>query len=151
MKVVRMYCTVCENTWKNPYSRHRNTEIICYSMLALDKSVFLLGCTLEEHTNVEIIRHSGESVLLPCSCSPLHVKPERVHWEFFRGIGSQYDRVITVSNTSGPYRGRIQMFNHLSPGNASLLIPDLSEKDQGLYRCYVSKQFWDIRLLVKGQ
>ncbi|XP_053500333.1 uncharacterized protein LOC128619865 isoform X2 [Ictalurus furcatus] len=48
------------------------------------------------------------------------------------------------------YRGRLQLFNHSSPGNLSLLISDLREEDQGVYRCSTEKEHRDIRLYVKG-
>ena len=57
-----------------------------------------------------------------------------------------------ISNTTGPYRGRVQMLNRHSPGNASLLISDLSEKDQGHYTCVVDERYQThISLLVKGK
>ncbi|XP_076124230.1 uncharacterized protein LOC143104158 [Alosa pseudoharengus] len=107
------------------------------------------GCSLmEKDTIFEIVKSSGESVLLPCSCSSLHVKPESVIWNFYRWRGSQYDPRIDVSSTSGPYRGRVQMFNHLSPGNASLLISELTEEDQGIYTCYLNEEVRRINLLI---
>ncbi|XP_041946374.1 uncharacterized protein LOC121707706 isoform X2 [Alosa sapidissima] len=108
-------------------------------------------CSLmEKNTRFEIVKSSGESVLLPCSCSPLHVKPESVNWDVFRSRGSPNGLPMEVPSTSGPYRGRVQMFKHLSPGNASLLISDLTEEDQGIYRCFLNKQVREINLLIKA-
>lgn len=56
-----------------------------------------------------------------------------------------------VSSTSGPYRGRVQMFNHLSPRNASLLLTDLSKEDQGFYVCDVDNHAREFDLLVEGK
>ncbi|XP_041944682.1 uncharacterized protein LOC121706751 isoform X2 [Alosa sapidissima] len=108
------------------------------------------GCSLMEKTQTEVVKNSGDSVLLPCSCSPLHVKPESVIWNVIRRRGSHYVSSIIVSSTSGPYRGRVQMFNHLSPGNASLLISDLTVEDQGLYWCDLNKEVRTINLIIKA-
>ena len=44
------------------------------------------------------------------------------------------------------------MLNRHSPGNVSLLISDLSEKDQGHYTCVVDERYQThISLLVKGK
>ncbi|XP_076124141.1 junctional adhesion molecule-like isoform X3 [Alosa pseudoharengus] len=115
-----------------------------------DITLRVKGCSLmEKDTRFEIVKSSGESVLLPCSCSPLHVKPERVIWDFYRQRGSETGLTIEVPSTSGPYRGRVQMFNHHSPGNASLLISDLTEEDQGLYRCHLKEEVRRINLLIQ--
>ena len=113
--------------------------------------MFLPGCTLmEQDTTHEIKRSSGESALLPCLCSSLHAKPESVRWTMTTSrSGSSY---TDISNTTGPYRGRVQMLNRHSPGNVSLLISDLSEEDQGLYVCVVDKHYNKyFNLLVKGK
>ncbi|XP_076124139.1 junctional adhesion molecule-like isoform X2 [Alosa pseudoharengus] len=116
-----------------------------------DITLRVKGCSLmEKDTRFEIVKSSGESVLLPCSCSPLHVKPERVIWDFYRQRGSETGLTIEVPSTSGPYRGRVQMFNHHSPGNASLLISDLTEEDQGLYRCHLKEEVRRINLLIQA-
>ncbi|XP_062400934.1 uncharacterized protein LOC134092158 [Sardina pilchardus] len=108
------------------------------------------GCSLmEKNTRYEIVKSSGESALLPCTCSPLHAKPEIVTWDVIRRRGSQNGSSISVSSTSGPYKGRVQMFNQHSPGNASLLISDLTEEDQGLYKCYLNEEVKRINLLIK--
>ncbi|XP_062401762.1 uncharacterized protein LOC134092732 [Sardina pilchardus] len=114
-----------------------------------DITLRVKGCSLmEKDTTYEIVKSSGESALLPCSCSPLHAKPERVTWEVKRRA-SPYSSFILVSSTSGPYRGRVQMFHQHSPGNASLLISDLTGEDQGLYRCYLNGEIRRIDLLIK--
>ncbi|KAG5274305.1 hypothetical protein AALO_G00134620 [Alosa alosa] len=53
-----------------------------------DITLTVKECSLmEKNTRFEIVKSSGESVLLPCSCSPLHVKPESVNWDVFRWRG----------------------------------------------------------------
>ncbi|KAF4092124.1 hypothetical protein AMELA_G00017320 [Ameiurus melas] len=48
------------------------------------------------------------------------------------------------------YRGRLQLFNNISPANLSLLISDLREEDRGVYWCSTEKERIYIRLYVKG-
>ena len=94
---------------------------------------------MEQDTTLQIKRSSGESALLPCLCSSLRAKPESVRWAMTTSrSGSSY---TDISSTTGPYRGRVQMFNHHSPGNVSLLISDLSEEDQGIYICVVDTYY----------
>ena len=104
---------------------------------------------MEQDTTLDIERSSGESALLPCLCSSLRAKPESVRWTMTTSrSGSSY---TDISSTTGPYRGRVQMFNHHSPGNVSLLISDLSEEDQGIYLCVVEPLQKSFHLLVKGK
>ncbi|XP_031422952.1 uncharacterized protein LOC105909853 [Clupea harengus] len=112
-----------------------------------DFRLTVTGCTLmEQDTTHEIKRSSGESALLPCSCSSLSTTPESVRW-----LSTSRSGLYTeISNTTGPYRGRVQMLNRHSPGNVSLLISDLSEKDQGFYSCRIDERSQThISLLVK--
>ncbi|XP_053500359.1 polymeric immunoglobulin receptor-like [Ictalurus furcatus] len=102
------------------------------------------GCSLSADIPTEITGHKGGSVLFPCSCSDLHTKPQKFTWESFI-IG----RATEVLNDEH-YRGRLQLFNHISPANLSLFISDLREEDQGSYRCRTEKEHRDIRLYVKG-
>ncbi|XP_058246899.1 uncharacterized protein LOC131353842 [Hemibagrus wyckioides] len=93
---------------------------------------------------VEITQHQGDSVLLPCSCSDLNTKPQTFTWMTFR-TGPSTD----VLNDEH-YRGRLQLFNNISPGKLSLFISDLREEDQGVYRCSTEKGLRDITIYVKG-
>ncbi|KAF7694363.1 hypothetical protein HF521_008116 [Silurus meridionalis] len=102
------------------------------------------GCALSGENNTEITQHKGGSVLLPCSCSDLLSKPQKLTWETFRT-----GRLTEVLNDEH-YRGRYQLFNNISPANLSLLISDLREEDQGVYRCSTEKEHRDIFLYVKG-
>ncbi|XP_047674097.1 uncharacterized protein LOC113662366 isoform X12 [Tachysurus fulvidraco] len=102
------------------------------------------GCDLSGDETVEIIQHQGGSVLLPCSCSDLHIKPHTFTWMSYR-TGHVNDML-----NDEHYRGRHQLFNNSSPGNLSLLISDLREEDQGDYRCSTEKGHRDIRIYVKG-
>ncbi|XP_053500315.1 junctional adhesion molecule-like isoform X3 [Ictalurus furcatus] len=102
------------------------------------------GCSLSADIPTEITGHKGGSVLFPCSCSDLHTKPQKFTWESF--ITGRATEVLNDEH----YRGRLQLFNHISPANLSLLISDLREEDQGSYRCRTEKEHRDIRLYVKG-
>ncbi|MCJ8749982.1 hypothetical protein PDJAM_G00193790, partial [Pangasius djambal] len=95
---------------------------------------------------VVITRHKGGSVLLPCSCSDLHTRPQKLTWETNRA-----GRLTEMLNDER-YRGRLQLFNNISPANLSLLISDLREEDQGVYRCSAGLQeHREIWLYVKGK
>ncbi|XP_046729075.1 uncharacterized protein LOC124401128 isoform X1 [Silurus meridionalis] len=103
------------------------------------------GCALSVKNNTEITQYKGGSVLLPCSCSDLHYKPQKFTWETFR------TGPLTEVLNDEHYGGRYQLFNNISPANLSLLISDLREEDQGYYRCSTGLQeYKDIRLNVKG-
>ncbi|XP_076872562.1 uncharacterized protein LOC143522692 isoform X3 [Brachyhypopomus gauderio] len=107
------------------------------------------GCTLEHPRQTTIITaHTGESVLLPCSCTEIQAKPERFTWEKYNTKRNTLD---VISNESEPYRNRVQLGTAHSPGNLSLLISHLTEEDGGLYRCGLkSGGVRDITLTVKG-
>ncbi|XP_027032908.2 junctional adhesion molecule-like [Tachysurus fulvidraco] len=101
------------------------------------------GCDLSGD-ETEITRHKGGSVLLPCSCSDLHTKPQTFTWMIYRT-----GRLTDMLNDEH-YRDRLQLFNKSSPGNLSLLISDLREEDQGDYRCSTEKEHRDVKIYVKG-
>ncbi|XP_060758513.1 junctional adhesion molecule-like [Neoarius graeffei] len=104
------------------------------------------GCALSgDNKQTEITRHKGGSVLLPCSCSDLNTKPQKVTWET-----SRTGRLTEMLNDEH-YRGRFKLFNNISPANLSLLLSDLREEDGGVYRCSTGLQeHRDIRLYIKG-
>ncbi|XP_036418420.1 polymeric immunoglobulin receptor-like [Colossoma macropomum] len=109
------------------------------------ESWFGIGCSLSETQEKLIIRYPGQSVLLPCSCTDQHTKPVSVKWEHVDSGGTE------VSNETELYTGRVQMFNKNLPANLSLLISNLTEQDQGTYRCSINnKQFINISLSIKG-
>ncbi|XP_053087607.1 polymeric immunoglobulin receptor-like [Pangasianodon hypophthalmus] len=121
-----------------------NSEEWAECHLNLSSSALCTSCALSADNDTEITRHKGGSVLLPCSCSDLHTKPQKFTWMSYRtGDGTE------VLNDER-YRGRLQLFNNISPANLSLLISDLREEDQGVYRCSTEKEHRDIWLSVKG-
>ncbi|XP_047674905.1 uncharacterized protein LOC113646337 [Tachysurus fulvidraco] len=109
-----------------------------------DMSIYVKGCDLSAQTKYEYIGHPGGSVLLPCSCSDLHTKPHTFTWmSYIRGG-------LNDMLNDEHYRGRIQLFNHISPGNLSLLISDLREEDQRDYRCSTEKEHRNMSIKVEG-
>ncbi|KAJ7999224.1 hypothetical protein DPEC_G00213230 [Dallia pectoralis] len=109
------------------------------------------GCTLSSPKVTQITAYSGQSVLLPCFCSETDAKPEYVRWT----VETQPIREILGIRKSYPsneYRNRVQVFNQQQhPGNLSLKLSNVTEKDEALYRCKINgSSFRDIRLHVKG-
>ncbi|KAK3521023.1 hypothetical protein QTP86_018668 [Hemibagrus guttatus] len=106
------------------------------------------GCTLKGHGETEeITAYTGGSVLLPCSCTDLHTKPETFTWEKYTN-GNNW---VQISPESDQYKERFQLVNDHSSGNLSLLITHLTVEDGGLYRCSAKGgEYRDLRLTVKG-
>ncbi|XP_058246917.1 cell adhesion molecule DSCAM-like [Hemibagrus wyckioides] len=96
----------------------------------------------------EITAYTGVSVLLPCSCTDLHIKPETFTWE----KNTNENNWVQISPESDQYKERYQLVNNHSSGNLSLLISHLTEEDGGDYRCNVKEgEYRYIRLTVKGK
>ncbi|XP_060758362.1 uncharacterized protein LOC132869011 [Neoarius graeffei] len=113
-----------------------------------DELVHENGCSLEGNEYlIEITASTGDSVLLPCSCTDLHTTPETFTWK--KHITNENDWV-KISPESEQYKERFQLVNDRSSGNLSLLISNLTEEDGGWYRCSVKgSQYRDISLTVK--
>ncbi|XP_036419409.1 junctional adhesion molecule-like [Colossoma macropomum] len=107
------------------------------------------GCTLINNKKSQTITaHTGGSVLLPCYCTDLHAKPETFTWEKRNRFKNRWEELYSES---GQYRNRVQLVNGHSPGNLSLLISHLTEKDRGEYRCNVTEsEHTYVRLTVEG-
>ncbi|XP_053541869.1 junctional adhesion molecule-like [Ictalurus punctatus] len=108
------------------------------------------GCELVKKTGVEAMTvFTGESVVLPCVCTDLQDKPKSVKWEFsLPATGISHFQEIYPEQT-GRHRNRVKLVSNNAPGNRSLLISDLTEEDQGIYRCSVQADSRDVRLSVK--
>ncbi|XP_076842304.1 CD276 antigen homolog isoform X2 [Brachyhypopomus gauderio] len=121
--------------WIN-HNQHRNFTLT------------VTGCTLSESPGAELIKYPGESVLLPCSCTDHHTKPASVKWEHL--ISSTGSAWTEVSNGTRHHRDRVHMSHQNHPANLSLLLSNLTEEDQGTYRCTVNNnQSISIRLSIK--
>ncbi|XP_045068677.1 polymeric immunoglobulin receptor isoform X2 [Coregonus clupeaformis] len=107
------------------------------------------GCTLLVTNYGEITVYSGQSLLLPCSCTEPHARPHRITWTKFNG--EQQPGILIKPSQDSLYRDRVEMFNNTSPGNLSVLLSHITEDDAGLYRCQSSSNTYsDIKLIVKG-
>ncbi|XP_071233282.1 polymeric immunoglobulin receptor-like isoform X1 [Salvelinus alpinus] len=110
------------------------------------------GCTLSgtNHLLQEITAFTGQSVLLPCSCTVRQFDTPRLTWT--KLTLSQEPVILTQSDL---YIDRVKLFNRKCPGNLSVLLSHLTQDDQGDYRCTIEdRENWDIardiRLYVKG-
>ncbi|KAI4883007.1 hypothetical protein NFI96_025822 [Prochilodus magdalenae] len=121
------------NTHCSSDEQNRNTELLYVPA----------GCTLSQTQEKPITRYPGESVLLPCSCTDPDTRPGSVKWERVDPGGTEGSSKMEI------YSDRVQMFNQNHPSNLSLLISDLTEQDQGTYRCSINnKQSISIRLSI---
>ncbi len=103
------------------------------------------GCTLSETEREPKSKYTGDSVLLSCSCEDPNTKPEDFRW-------THVESGTEVSNETQRYKHRVHMFHKTTPSNLSLLISNLTEDDQGTYRCTINhKTSADSRLIVKGE
>lgn len=85
-------------------------------------------------------------MLLSCSCEDPNTKPEDFRWTHVESSGTE------VSSETPRYKDRVHTFHKTTPSNLSLLISNLTEDDQGTYRCTVNhKTSADTRLIVKGE
>ena len=110
-----------------------------------------LGCTLSGPELTEITVYSGQSVLLPCSCSDLQDKPGYVRWTV-ESTPMKEILGIRRSSVNDEYKDRMVTFNSAdTPGNLSLLVSQLTEEDSALYICKINGSLYrHIRVHVKG-
>ncbi|XP_050960648.1 neogenin isoform X6 [Labeo rohita] len=108
-------------------------------------SLIIKGCTLSETKQEPKTKYTGDSVLLSCSCEDPNTKPEDFRWTRVESSGTE------VSNETPRYKDRVHTFHKTTPSNLSVLISNLTEEDQGTYRCTVNnKKSTDTKLIVKG-
>ncbi|XP_066532187.1 cell adhesion molecule 4-like [Hoplias malabaricus] len=108
------------------------------------------ACDLvKSRETVEVTGFSGESVVLPCSCTDPQTKPNTFRWEFKpkKKTGVHHFEEIYPAQT-GQHRDRVRLTNQNS-GDLSLLISHLTEEDQGEYSCSVQGDFKYVRLHVE--
>ncbi|XP_066533825.1 uncharacterized protein [Hoplias malabaricus] len=105
-------------------------------------------CSLVKNKGqLSITAHPGGSVLLPCYCTDLLTKPDTFAWKRHKNKSGKYEAVKT---NNVEYKDRAQLFNSHSPGNLSLLISHLRQRDQGRYRCDAKdKGYTDVRLVIE--
>ncbi len=111
-----------------------------------------VGCSLSGNEgSVEISSYSGDSVFLEClvKCSRSHKPDSEFRWKLPNS--REINQNINPDELHRLSQGRFHVFN-ISSGNLSLLISDLSEKDEGLYSCWTHKNQHKIfSLTVKGK
>ncbi|KAI4888605.1 hypothetical protein NFI96_008181 [Prochilodus magdalenae] len=115
---------------------------------SIDIRLSITGCTLSQNQTNQIIRYPGDSVLLPCSCTDTQTRPLSFQWERVDSGGSEESSKMEI------YSDRVQMFNESHPTNLSLLISNLTEQDQGTYRCSITnnhQQSINIRLSITAR
>ncbi|KAL1254692.1 hypothetical protein QQF64_016921 [Cirrhinus molitorella] len=96
------------------------------------------GCNLFGNREfAEVSGYSGESVVLPCSCTELLAKPEQIQWTYF--IEKKHKEIYPNEQIES-HKNRVKLLNPNTPGNLSLRISALTTEDQGVYQCYVSPQ-----------
>ncbi|XP_058610938.1 polymeric immunoglobulin receptor-like [Onychostoma macrolepis] len=96
------------------------------------------GCDLVENRRTVVVTgYSGESVVLPCSCTELLAKPQQIQWMYL--IENTYKEIYPNEQTEN-YKNRVKLLNPNTPGNLSLHISALTTEDQGHYQCFVSSQ-----------
>ncbi|XP_057208607.1 neurotrimin-like isoform X1 [Triplophysa rosa] len=108
---------------------------------------FSTGCDMvRPRSTLEVTAYSGESVVLPCSCTEPLAKPHQLKWKYVRNY-----KEIYPSEHIKRYKNRVTLLNQTTPGNLSLLVSSLTKEDDGDYRCSASSdQYTYIRLHVKG-
>ncbi|XP_053542349.1 uncharacterized protein LOC128635138 isoform X2 [Ictalurus punctatus] len=121
---------------------------VCFLLLLIQLHV-TEGCRLEGKGRTKrITAYTGGSVLLPCSCTDLHTKPETLTWKKYTNETNNW---VEISPEREQYKDRFQLVNDLSSGNLSLLISHLTKEDGGVYRCRLNEsEYRDFRLTVKG-
>ncbi|XP_053499332.1 uncharacterized protein LOC128619281 [Ictalurus furcatus] len=120
---------------------------VCFLLLLIQLHV-TEGCRLERNGEAKLITaYTGGSVLLSCSCTDLHTKPETLTWRKITN-GNNW---VEISPEREQYKDRFQLVNDLSSGNLSLLISHLTVEDGGGYRCSLNENdIRDFTLTVKG-
>ncbi|XP_069054927.1 polymeric immunoglobulin receptor-like [Lepisosteus oculatus] len=101
------------------------------------------GCTVTVRSR-KIVAHSGGAALLPCACTDAQPATDSFAWNVWGRPLLRRDGAGLRVNSS--YEERVAVFYSASPGNLSLLIRNLTVRDQGLYRC---RDPWNNEALVK--
>ncbi|XP_050994951.1 polymeric immunoglobulin receptor-like [Labeo rohita] len=106
------------------------------------------GCDLvEKGKTVDVTGYSGESVVLPCSCTELLAKPEQIQWNYWEKNKHEYEEIYPDEDIES-YKNRVKLLNKTSPGNLSLHISALTTDDEGGYQCVMPQQEISFRLHV---
>ncbi|KAF5900310.1 polymeric immunoglobulin receptor-like, partial [Clarias magur] len=114
---------------------------------AKDIRLTVKGCNLDVNSDIKVITaYTGDSVLLPCSCTDLQTTPVTFTWKKNK-MENDWEVIFPGSDQ---YKNRVQLVNDHPPGNLSLLISHLNEEDGGWYRCQINNNYYkDVSLSVK--
>lgn len=91
--------------------------------------------------------YSGESVVLPCFCTELLAKPEKIQWMYF--LENTYEEMY-LNEKNESHKNRVKLLNQTTPGNLSLHISALTAEHEGVYICSVSSKQVSYILHVEG-
>ncbi|KAK7133147.1 hypothetical protein R3I94_015138 [Phoxinus phoxinus] len=97
------------------------------------------GCDLVENTvsTTVVTGYSGESVVLPCFCTELLAKPEKIQWMMY--LENTYEEIYPNEKIES-HKDRVKLLNQTTPGNLSLHISALAAEHGGVYTCSVSSK-----------
>ncbi|XP_061111558.1 V-set and immunoglobulin domain-containing protein 1-like [Conger conger] len=107
------------------------------------------GCVFSDSGPIPITGFTGHSVVLPCACTDVQVKPKQIKWTAFRGNQNTVIFPLDPTSANDRYKNRVQLLDSVSSGNLSLRLSDLTLSDGGTYRCSADGLYRDIRLTVK--
>ncbi|XP_041747201.1 uncharacterized protein LOC121577560 [Coregonus clupeaformis] len=101
-------------------------------------------CTLSGTSQIDFTIYSGQSVLLPCSCTDPKTKPNSFTWHLYKKKNSGSWVTLTQS-------AEVEIFNtENSPGNLSVLLSHFTKSDVRQYRCGINNgQYRTFNLIVK--
>ncbi|XP_064176573.1 hemicentin-1-like isoform X2 [Anguilla rostrata] len=109
------------------------------------------GCVLSDSKPINITGLTGDSVVLPCACTDVQRKPGLIKWTVHTGGQSTVILSQSPGRVNDHYKHRVQVLDSISPGNLSLRLSDLTQSDEGSYRCDADGNYRDISLTVKGE
>ncbi|XP_035285921.1 hemicentin-1-like [Anguilla anguilla] len=125
------------------------TMLVCVWLVS-SLNHMISGCVLSDSKPIDITGFTGDSVVLPCACTDVQRKPEKIQWIVRPGGQSTVIFSQNPPSVNDRYKHRVQVLDSISPGNLSLRLSDLTLSDEGDYRCEADGHYRDIRLTVKA-
>ncbi|KAJ8272728.1 hypothetical protein GJAV_G00092750 [Gymnothorax javanicus] len=121
------------------------TTLICLWLLNSLVHMISAGCSL--YAPKHVTGYTGDSVVLPCYCTDGQaIRRTSVRWISFTVSPSIH---IWTFPDEVDYRYRDRVVISEDTGNFSLHLSNLTQRDDGEYRCEADGQFRDITLTVK--
>ncbi|XP_056337590.1 uncharacterized protein si:dkey-15j16.6 isoform X3 [Danio aesculapii] len=104
---------------------------------------------VNKESKTGVTGYTGESVVLPCSCTNLLSRPEHIQWMYW--TKNDYKEIYPKEEVES-HKNRVKLLNQNTPGNLSLLISALTINHQGTYYCTaLPQQHVYFRLNVKDK